>query len=428
MEQPLRLAMAMLALLCVTRPGEAWQRSKPIAEGLKAATLPRDFWGDAGPKFPPTELRDAIRAQQLRVLDARGQQRRLVLMALIGAQPEAANAGMWSLFLESLHNITFIGADGKEDRLSSHLVAVVMAPPNATADACQRASGHRGVRCAPMHSKFFSTNQFTWWGPAWAALSYAKISSLLAALSLGVDVLFLDSDQVFFKNPVPYFLERDGDVLVSSDACMARDDVVPEGDLPHGMPVNIGLLYIRAKPMAVRMAGNWLATLVASETRWVGQTQGWRFYDQNTFHFFFSGMNADFKDKAPKYLSANVLRADRFPNLCTGHCGCNITRLKPGAEGVKMNLTAGGTCKDDVMRSWFVFHSPCVKVHSAKLPILKNLTAMYQRLVGPIGSLSEPLRLVGGGGAAQHKLSAATGSGGKAVSVAESKRRWLRAL
>ncbi|KAG2491365.1 hypothetical protein HYH03_010364 [Edaphochlamys debaryana] len=349
---------------------------------------------------------------------------------------------MWSLFLESLHNITFTGADGKQDRLSSHLVAVVMAPPNANADACQRASGHRGVRCAPMHSSWFQ-QEIYFKSPAWAALSYAKISSLLAALSLGVDVLFLDSDQVFFKNPLPYLLARDADVLVTGD-CWARDDTVPLGQLPP-YPNNIGFVYARSKPMSVRMAANWLATLVlqarssgggggrkkgggedsqedraggdretdggeAGEEDAEGEGEGGRRslkgrskkkkkkkYDQGTFKLFFEELHESLGEETVKYLSISMLSGDVFPHACSGPCGCNTTGLEPGAKAVQRSeRRADGTCDPQLMRTWYHFHKPCDTDPASKVAFLRELLHMYQRLVGPVNALSEPVRVIGG--------------------------------
>ncbi len=39
------------------------------------------------------------------------------------------------------------------------------------------------------------------------AAGFTKLKLVLDALSLGPDVLFLDVDQVFFKNPIPYILQ-----------------------------------------------------------------------------------------------------------------------------------------------------------------------------------------------------------------------------
>ncbi len=39
------------------------------------------------------------------------------------------------------------------------------------------------------------------------AAGFNKIKLILDALSMGLDVLFLDVDQVFFRNPIPYILQ-----------------------------------------------------------------------------------------------------------------------------------------------------------------------------------------------------------------------------
>ncbi|GIL61716.1 hypothetical protein Vafri_16116 [Volvox africanus] len=320
----------------------------------------------------------------MQVIDGLGRQRRLVLLSMT-SESTFRGVGLWELFLGNLRNITFNRRDGSQDHLANHLVARVMTLPNATANNCNRISNRFGVRCVTIVSPIFTADDFGYKTPPFFGLSFAKTLTILDALTLGLDVFFLDCDQIFFRNPLPYILARDIDILVSGD-CSKRQDSVPGSRFPPPRgPSNIGLLYFRSTPLVTRAVANWLYYLVHRAL------QGQPKLDQSSFNAAMEWVSGDMGEKA---MSVAMLRAEYFPHWCLGQCGCDTEGMEMGQPGWHVDRLQDGTCKEDYMLKWYNFHVPCNQHMDNKARTLQELLYMYTDKVGPINSRSEHLDVI----------------------------------
>ena len=225
---------------------------------------------------------------------------------------------------------------------------------------------------------------------------FAKILAILDTLSLGIDCLFLDTDQIFFKDPIPYILERDADVTVTGD-CVGRDDRVGRFTLPPMINNNIGLLMLRArKPSLVRCMHDWLYHMVNSAIELNPQ------WDQATFQPAIERCASKFN------ISLIMLRPDRFPYTCMGPCGCDIQGIGAGEKGITSDFVMDPsspaqpspaqpsivilgnhtrpmatrlTCPLGNMNEWIGFHFPCV-TPSQKHGIMMHYLEMWENGTG----------------------------------------------
>ncbi|EFJ39875.1 hypothetical protein VOLCADRAFT_100431 [Volvox carteri f. nagariensis] len=246
-----------------------------------------------------------------------------------------------------------------KDHLAAHLVAVLMTLPGETPERCSQISRPYGT-------------------------SFVKTLTLLNALTLGLDVFFLDSDQVFFRNPLPYIVSRDIDVLVTGD-CSSRLDTVPQSHFPSNIKTNIGLLYMRSKPLVIRAVINWLQYIVrrAPSERPV--------LDQTSFSGAMEGVSGEVGEKA---MSLALLRSEYFPHWCIAECGCDTEGMDLGQPGWGVRRRGDGTCETELMRRWYNFHVPCTQGMDYKVRNLLELLYMYITRVGPVNSLSEPVDVI----------------------------------
>ncbi|PNW84175.1 hypothetical protein CHLRE_04g224300v5 [Chlamydomonas reinhardtii] len=347
---------------------------------MTVAQMSEWFWGPSAARLPGKDFVEAVQASHLRVYDGRGRERKISILS-IASEFSFMGDGMWQLFLQSLQNITFAHRDGRQDHLAAHLVATVMTLPNGTADSCTRVSQPYGARCVPITCPMFTHENYGYKSPPFYALSFAKIQTILDALTLNFDVFFLDGDQVFFRNPLPYFMARpDVDVMVSGE-CQRRDDTIPLDRFPR-VANNIGVLYFRARPMVARAVVNWMAWLV-NLAQWSRPS-----LDQSTFGAAMEWMSTDL---GTKVLSLSMLLGETFSQWCMGPCGCNTTRLPMGQRGQSPGRGPDGMCPVATVRQWVSFHVPCDGDMNQKARTMRELLAMYQRLVGPVHSLSAPM-------------------------------------
>ncbi|KAG2452156.1 hypothetical protein HYH02_003188 [Chlamydomonas schloesseri] len=365
-------ALLALAAACSVQAG-SWPN-------MTVAQMSDWFWGPFAARLPAKDFIDAVQAAQLRVYDSQGHERKISILS-ITSEFSFQGDGMWQLFLQSLANITFAHRDGRQDHLAAHLVATVMTLPNGTADSCTRASQPYGARCVPMTCPMFTHENYGYKTPPFYALSFAKTLTILDALTLGMDVFFLDGDQMFFRNPLPYFMARPNiDIMVSGD-CQKREDSTPLDRFPQ-IGSNIGVLYLRARPVVTRAVMNWLAWLVilARSNR--------PSLDQSTFNEAINWMSVDLGAKS---LSVAMLLGEVFSYWCMGECGCDTTGLQFGERGRSERRGPDGMCPVAMVREWISFHVPCDGDMNQKARTMRELLAMYQRLVGPVHSLSSPM-------------------------------------
>ncbi|GIL86029.1 hypothetical protein Vretimale_9067 [Volvox reticuliferus] len=374
--------LAFWAWSSIQTAGWAAQDKTGSWPNMTIAEVTTYFMGQYGPLLPNRDFIAAAQAASLEARDAFGRRRRLVLLSM-ASESTFRGAGLWELFLSNLRNITFNGRDGSQDHLANHLVARVMTLPNSTADNCNRISNRFGTRCITITSPMFTADDFGYKTPPFFGLSFAKTLTILDALALGLDVFFLDCDQIFFRNPLPYILARDIDVLVSGD-CSKRQDSLPVSHFPPGSS-NIGLLYLRATPLVTRAVANWLYYLVQRAL------QGRPKLDQSSFKEAMEWVSGEMGAKA---MSVAMLRAEYFPHWCLGQCGCDTEGMELGQPGWHVNRLLDGTCKEDYMIKWYNFHVPCNQRMDNKARTLQELLSMYTDKVGLINSGSEHLDVI----------------------------------
>ena len=153
--------------------------------------MANSFWSPTGLKLPSKELVEAVHKAKLPCLDAFGAKREVVIMTIAS---EFAFQKMFGIFLQSLANITFPRKDGSTDNLARHVVTNVMSVNSA--DSCRNVSDRFGAHCANFGNPSFSSGNFYVHSNEFLGIGFTKTATILDALTLNVDVLFLDADQV----------------------------------------------------------------------------------------------------------------------------------------------------------------------------------------------------------------------------------------
>jgi hypothetical protein len=153
--------------------------------------LANSFWTPTGLKLPGRELVEAVRKAKLPCVDAFGARRDVVIMTIAS---EFAFQSMFGVFLDSLANITFPRKDGSTDNLARHVVTNIMSP-NSIA-SCRNVSDKYGAFCVNFGNPSFSSGNFWVHSNEFYGIGFTKTATILDGLTLNVDVLFLDADQV----------------------------------------------------------------------------------------------------------------------------------------------------------------------------------------------------------------------------------------
>ncbi|GFR42815.1 hypothetical protein Agub_g3705 [Astrephomene gubernaculifera] len=340
--------------------------------------LANSFWTPNGLKLPSKALVEAVTRSKLPVLDAFGHRREIVLMSIAS---EFAFQRMFDVFLMSLQNITFKAHDGSEDNLARHLVINVMT--TTSTEKCTAVADKYGSSCVPYGNSAFTLGNFHVHSNDFYGIGFTKTATILDGLTLGVDVLFLDADQVMFRNPLPYLLAREADVLVSGD-CHNHGDSAPMERLP---PINnnIGFVYFRPTAMVARAIYNWALWLANIARR------GDKPWDQTTFAGAIETVSGDV---TVRHMSMAMLHSDLFPYLCMGPCGCDLRGVPYFHNGKLPRRTADNICEPELMREWYNYHMPCAGDMNTKAQLMEEYAAMYQKVIGPINSLSAPMTVL----------------------------------
>lgn len=340
---------------------------------LSLADLANSFWTPTGLKLPNRELVEAVTKAKLPCVDAFGSKREVVIMTIAS---EFAFQSMFDIFLHSLANITFPRKDGSTDNLARHTVTNIMSINSAA--SCRNVSDKYGAYCVNFGNPSFSSGNFWVHSNEFYGIGFTKTATILDALTLNVDVLFLDADQVFFRNPLPYLLARETDIMVSGD-CHNHGDAVPEEKLP-GINNNIGFVYFRPTAMVTRAMYNWalhLATVAKA---------GGKPWDQTSFAPVIEWLSADV---SLRHMSMAMLHADYFPYLCMGHCGCDLQGVPYYSSGRVVPMPPEGWCPIRLMQLWYNYHMPCAGNMNEKGELMRKYSDMYQAHVGPINSRSD---------------------------------------
>ncbi|KAG2431405.1 hypothetical protein HXX76_009420 [Chlamydomonas incerta] len=288
---------------------------------------------------------------------------------------------MFDIFLTSLQNITFPRKDGSQDNLAKHLVINVMT--SGTIDKCTNVANKYGSYCVSFANDKFTMGNMHVFSNDFYGIGFTKTGTILDGLTLGVDVLFLDADQVFFKNPLPYLLAREADILVSGD-CHNHGDATPMERLP---PINnnIGFVYFRPTAMVTRAVYNW-AMWLANIAR-----SGGKPWDQTTFAGAIEWVSGEV---SVRHMSMAMLHPDLFPYLCMGHCGCDLRGVPYFHNGKLPPKRGDGTCEPELMKEWYNYHMPCAGDMNFKGQLMQDYADMYMKVIGPINSKSAPMQVL----------------------------------
>lgn len=340
--------------------------------------LANSFWTSSGLKLPTKELVAAVNQAKLPVMDVFGRRREVVLMSIAS---EFAFQRLFDVFLMSLKNITFTRPDGRADDLARHLVINVMTL--SSIDKCQAMAGKYGSYCVAYGNPSFTMGNFHVFSNDFYGIGFTKTATILDGLTLGVDVLFLDADQVFFKNPLPYLLARETDIMVSGD-CHNHGDASPQEKFP---PINnnIGFVYFRPTAMVTRAVYNWGMWLANIARR------GEKPWDQTTFA---PAMEWVSSEVTVRHLTMAMLHSDLFPYRCMGPCGCDLRGVPYFHNGKIPRNTPDGLCDPVLVKEWYAYHMPCSGDMNQKADLMESYTRMYQQLAGPVNSRSVPFQVL----------------------------------
>ena len=83
------------------------------------------------------------------------------------------------------------------------------------------------------------------------AVTLSKLELVLNTLSLGMSLIWTDTDTVHFGPMLSYFANLDADVALSAETCDSNRDFTPGGSLDFNQ--NTGVSFFRACPATVRL-------------------------------------------------------------------------------------------------------------------------------------------------------------------------------
>ncbi|GBG86339.1 hypothetical protein CBR_g41334 [Chara braunii] len=154
----------------------------------------------------------------------------------------------------------------------------------------------RGIPVATSRLGFAGPDVAVWESQQFRDMQKIKPASIIDVLEAGYDVLAADPDQVWFRNPLPYFLSHpEPDILCSTDCPIAlgddsflgsggaqevgRLDAVDPGPWPPCdaklYHFNVGLMFVRRRDPSLQLLRDWASRLST------GDKQHW---DQQVFN------------------------------------------------------------------------------------------------------------------------------------------------
>ncbi|EFJ49793.1 hypothetical protein VOLCADRAFT_117113 [Volvox carteri f. nagariensis] len=248
-------------------------------------------------------------------------------LVLLGMANEEALQHTVPYFLESLSRVAVTAGKDAGHSLVGRVVLVAWSQDAMKAcQALQATYNHQCVRDA-QHTA--ATGSFVFHDTGFNSLGFAKVKYILNGLSLGHDVVFLDTDIVVMRDPLPYLLVHDADLFGSMEKCMVYNDSLsfnsPEFKSLRKRPpaINIGMLYFKASASVTRCVYNW-----AWEMRSEVQTRP-RLWDQDIFG------KVMVKCTAVHGLRFQVLDPRLFQSGCFPGCGCKFfnNEIRPDRIG-----------------------------------------------------------------------------------------------
>ncbi|GLC73578.1 hypothetical protein PLESTF_001393300 [Pleodorina starrii] len=277
-------------------------------------------------------------------------------------------------FLESLSRAVLTGGRHSGQALDSRVVLVAWSLD--AMNACRRLQANYRHQCVRDSQHTAATGSFSFHDTGFNSLGFAKVKYILNGLSAGHDVVFLDTDIVVLRDPLPYLLGHAADLFGSMEKCMVYNDShafnSPEFLALRKRPpaINIGVLYFKASAPVTRCVYNW-AWQMHSEV----QTRP-RLWDQDIYG------KVMIKCTARHDLRFQVLDPRLFQSACFPGCGCKYRNdeVNPGRIGKfsrGWRKLQDGRCGPLHWGRWLMRHFPCSGVTKQKAVLMKELVAGY---------------------------------------------------
>lgn len=388
-----------------------------------------------GPRLPDQQFADAVQAAavDLSVFSA-APGRKLVFMSMVTHSVLKGPSPYTTLFLASMARLTYSDAAGAAHTLDEHLLVGCLTP--AAEIACKDHSGKHhclletgaantqsqqqvqsleaelesaAIKAGGSSREKPPQSDFAYNSQDWRALGFIKVQYILDVITLGYEIMFLDTDILMLKNPLPYIVSMDAQVVGSVQDCEWTDDRVSQSSPPN---FNIGILYFRSDGATARLVQSWI-TLMHNIV--LGEPNFGSLWDQRAFN----AVAADFSRSLRMTLKA--FSPELFHNACYHACACmltpspqdgrpfldntlrnNVTRdggTVPGhvtlgkirvatrnAEGVA--LTSAGlipwldassmTCPAGILEEHILMHFPCITHANEKFEQMVNMAKQMQ--------------------------------------------------
>ncbi|KAG2488887.1 hypothetical protein HYH03_012517 [Edaphochlamys debaryana] len=205
---------------------------------------------------------------------------------------------------------------------------------------------------------------------------FAKIKYILNGLSLGHDVVFLDTDIVMLRDPVPYFLSRQADLLGSMEKCMIYNDTQAYSSddflTKDPPPINIGVLYFKATAGVTRCVYNWIWDMHSEAPKRP------KLWDQDIYGKVMRACSGR------HHLRMQALDPRLFQSACFGECGCAyddrlVKKANTGRFGKSQRGDKLGRCGPQHWDSWLLRHFPCSGETKHKAELMKSLLEGYNQ-------------------------------------------------
>ncbi|PNH09311.1 hypothetical protein TSOC_004077 [Tetrabaena socialis] len=370
MEGQRRRPSWLCALACLALALLAMTATRGASALSSAAVFAASHFTQHGVRLPTRAFTAALRAAAVDIshLSCR---KSLVLLAMAN---EDALTYTVPLFLLSLSRVLIEGGRHAGETLDARLVLVAWsAEALQMCRALQTQYRHQCVRDAE-HTA--ATGSFGFHSEGFNSLGFAKIKYILNGLSAGHDVVFLDTDIVLLRDPLPHFLSRGGDLLGSMEKCMIYNgshafrsaEFLALKKRPP--PINIGVLYFKATAGVTRCVYNW-AWDMYTEAR--VRPKVW---DQDLYG------KVMHRCTSVHALQLQVLDPRVFQSGCFPECGCTygdeeITPRRIGKFSRGYHYLQGGSCGPQHWADWLMRHYPCTGLAREKGLYMGNLLEGY---------------------------------------------------
>ena len=195
---------------------------------------------------------------------------------------------------------------------------------------------------------------------SWYKIGIYRAMTLLNALLLDVDVLFLDTDVVVFKNPFPEIYAHAADATFSMDNCLREEGTLVASTMRHS--ANVGYMHLRSTPLTTLLTASWYSLMLNRSLH------NLPFWDQNTFvtrtmpDFMSAGLPLQIRYFSSKHTGCGCFKPEGVDYLdacgtCTWAAGAGPGR---GSTANRGNATTPSSCPQEVQRDWLMYHAACI--------------------------------------------------------------------